>query len=335
MMEDKNQIDDLFRKADASADSGFPMSDKVWARVEEKMENRQLSKSKNVWKKMAVAASVLLCGSIGFQIWWSESDKISDQDQFEVRSAPAPGAKLTEDTSEEDNKQVIVSDEKQQESASADASEKKQQPQNFVPPIIMKAEEVASENADAEVISMDAAPVSSQTPAAAAKAKAPMSAAGATKEVRTEKDETADADFLKRRKAPRMTSSFMESEETVTKSKAQQANKEPLYVINEKPVTGRSDREYARNKRKALSQETQLDSIIELKNPIYIIDGKQYSEEELFGENPTSPYAPLQKQEIEEFSMLKEAEAIRRFGEKGKEGVVIIKTKNGKPAGSR
>ena len=57
-----------------------------------------------------------------------------------------------------------------------------------------------------------------------------------------------------------------------------------------------------------------------------------YSEEELFGPNPTSPYSPLNKQLIETISILQDEKAVSIYGEKGKNGVVIITTKDGKPA---
>ena len=67
-------------------------------------------------------------------------------------------------------------------------------------------------------------------------------------------------------------------------------------------------------------------------NPLYIIDGIYYSENDLFGKNPTSPYAPLNEQEIKTITILQDLEATEKYGEKGKKGVVIITTKAGKPA---
>ena len=75
-----------------------------------------------------------------------------------------------------------------------------------------------------------------------------------------------------------------------------------------------------------------VETIVELKEPLYIINGKEYSEKEVFGPNPTSPYYPLNKQEIESISIYQNEEAIELYGEKGKKGVVVIKTKNEKPA---
>lgn len=65
--------------------------------------------------------------------------------------------------------------------------------------------------------------------------------------------------------------------------------------------------------------------------PLYLINGREYSEEELFGADPTSIYAPLSEQEIEYILAIKQEEAMTIYGEKGKNGVVIVSTKNGKP----
>ena len=70
-----------------------------------------------------------------------------------------------------------------------------------------------------------------------------------------------------------------------------------------------------------------IDSIIELKEPIYFINGVEYSEESLFGKNPTSPYAPLSKQKIEKIEVIQPVDAIKMYGKKGEKGVVIISIK--------
>jgi hypothetical protein len=70
-----------------------------------------------------------------------------------------------------------------------------------------------------------------------------------------------------------------------------------------------------------------VESIIELKEPVYFINGVEYSEESLFGENPTSPYAPLNKQKIEKIEIIQPTDAIKIYGKKGEKGVVIISIK--------
>jgi hypothetical protein len=68
----------------------------------------------------------------------------------------------------------------------------------------------------------------------------------------------------------------------------------------------------------------EIESIVELKEPIYFINGVEYSEESLFGENPTSPYAPLNKQKIDKIEVIQPVDAVKIYGKKGEKGVVII-----------
>ena len=74
-----------------------------------------------------------------------------------------------------------------------------------------------------------------------------------------------------------------------------------------------------------------VESIVVLAEPLYIINGVEYSEKEVFGPNPTSPYSPLNEQDIETISILQKEKATEIYGKKGEKGVVIITTKNGKP----
>lgn len=113
----------------------------------------------------------------------------------------------------------------------------------------------------------------------------------------------------------------VKKEETKKGTETRKAS--PLVVIDGK----------ASNKKvEDIKEADDLENIVELKDPLYIINGKEYSEKELFGPNPTSPYYPLNKQEIESISIYQNDEAIEQFGDKGEKGVVVIKTKNGKPA---
>jgi hypothetical protein len=107
----------------------------------------------------------------------------------------------------------------------------------------------------------------------------------------------------------------------------------PLLIVNSKAVTGASGKKYKNvtdEKLNSIGAEN-LDEVVYLKEPLYVIDGKQYSEEEMYGENPTSPYAPLSEQEIVNVVVLRDNEATKAFGKKGEKGVLIITTKFGKP----
>ena len=110
-------------------------------------------------------------------------------------------------------------------------------------------------------------------------------------------------------------------------NKVSNAKKEkPLLVFDDKVTNKQSVKEV---------EMDEIESIVELPDPLYIINGVEYTEQELFGPNPTSPYTPLNEQEIDSISILQKEKATSIYGQKGKKGVVIISTKNGKPAAKK
>ena len=60
----------LYKKIQQAAENAeqkdFPGMEKIWARVEDKLETQTLQKEKHLWKKLAVAASVVLVGTLAF-----------------------------------------------------------------------------------------------------------------------------------------------------------------------------------------------------------------------------------------------------------------------------
>ena len=60
----------LYKKIQQAAQNAeqkdFPGMENVWARVENKLETQTLQKEKHLWKKIAVAASIVLVGTLAF-----------------------------------------------------------------------------------------------------------------------------------------------------------------------------------------------------------------------------------------------------------------------------
>ena len=58
----------LYKKIQQAAENAeqkdFPGMEKIWARVEDKLETQTLQKEKHLWKKLAVAASIILVGTL-------------------------------------------------------------------------------------------------------------------------------------------------------------------------------------------------------------------------------------------------------------------------------
>ena len=64
-MENNDKIFEQFKKAaDNVAPKDFSSMENVWSRVEEKLDNKVLKKETKIWKKIAVAAVLLMSFSL-------------------------------------------------------------------------------------------------------------------------------------------------------------------------------------------------------------------------------------------------------------------------------
>lgn len=301
--------DKLYNKIKQAAENAeqkkFPAMDKVWARVEEKLETNVAKQETSNWKKIAVAASIVLVSTIGYQFYTNSNiietpiivneNKINQLEPEEILvkteesiiiSAEEIDKELNSQIHKPINEAVVVTE----------VSEKNQ---NIYPEeinIVSDKEVITYVRADkkVEVSSNQEDKTTSNNPIL-------------TKQIASEAKGFRQDNF-----------NAVKSEQEVLKSK----KLKPLIVI---------DGEASRYKTVEDIPEESLDSIIYLKEPLYIINGVEYSEQEVFGPNPTSPYSPLNKQNIIKTEILHEADAEKEYGEKGKKGVVIITTKDGKP----
>nr|WP_315217518.1 von Willebrand factor type A domain-containing protein [uncultured Flavobacterium sp.] len=77
-MENQDKIFDKIKNASQKAEEkDFPAFEKIWMRVEEKLDKKEDKKSIALWKKWAVAASLLLFFSLGYQFLKLESKIIA------------------------------------------------------------------------------------------------------------------------------------------------------------------------------------------------------------------------------------------------------------------
>ena len=297
-MEPEDIIFDQFKSAADNAETKqFPAMDKVWNRVEDKLDHKILTKENTLWKKMAVAASVLLVASIGYQF-------LKDEKQIMVP---------TNETAVIDTTKTIID--------------------TITPEIIVQTEIVhPAIKPNAQIILQEQiADESSVVITDTVKKKVTQIYFNGN----ADKKESAKEELQKPAAAPVLATSVLPKNNYETRSVAQNGylnaksakqtmrKDEPLLVID--------------NKAKDMQTLGKLDpndveSIMVLPDPLYIINGTEYTEKELFGPNPTSPYSPLNKQEIETLSILQNEKATSIYGDKGKKGVVIITTKDGKSA---
>lgn len=290
-MENQDIFNQFKKAADNAESPEFASMEQVWSRVEGKLDQKVLKKETRLWKKWAVAASVLLGLSIGYQFLKNEeptiqsNDIIVEKDTVQKITPPIEEAVVTSETVnpaiKEGAEQIL---EKQ---------------------IISQTDVAVIESPKAEEI------ISSDSINKGVKSISNMASINNYGYVKSNKFEAAPA----RSKDMEL---FIAKENKVSNTK------------KEKPLLVYDNLETNKQTVKKVEMD-EIESIVELPDPLYIINGVEYTEQELFGPNPTSPYSPLNEQEIDSISILQDEKATSVYGAKGKKGVVIISTKNGKP----
>ena len=290
----------LYKKIQQAAENAeqkdFPGMEKIWARVEDKLETQTLQKEKHLWKKLAVAASIVLVGTLAFFLLQEKENVIIPENTITTIDS----SKNTIPTPESANGFV-----------------------NTTPEIKKEAEQILQQQ-----IVIQNNIVINDTINYKSKKEVLLSAPIAMEEVQ---------EMAKTSLVPSYNNSMSNSASInnsgylakgkrydVTMNTAEKTQEKDKKIANDDLVL--VDGELTKESLSNLNPDD-IDSIIELKEPIYFINGVEYSEESLFGENPTSPYAPLSKQKIEKIEVIQPVDAVKIYGKKGEKGVVIISIK--------
>lgn len=315
-MDNQDKLFDKIKEASQKAEfQDFPGMEKVWSRVEEKLDKKEDKKTIALWKKIAVAASLLLLISLGYQFLHSDKETVTETPKvvFDAKETkqlgkPILDKKAATPTSDSE----IVSNEE-----------------------AVKILENQTKNKERVAIQETMIPKSEPIQAVVTpkiEAEATIPAKVAISESFDEEDASSSKkDALEER-------SYLDKQSAkvaYAAAPAQKAKKNaPLVILNGNAMAHSDDAKRDKMMQAEMSnlQPENVESLVVLDDPLYIIDGIYYSEEDLFGKNPTSPYAPLDKQEIKTITILQDLEATSKYGERGKKGVLIITTKNGKPA---
>ena len=290
----------LYKKIQQAAENAeqkdFPGMEKIWARVEDKLETQTLQKEKHLWKKLAVAASIVLVGTLAFFLLQEKENVIIPENTITTIDS----SKNTIPTPESANGFV-----------------------NTTPEIKKEAEQILQQQ-----IVIQNNIVINDTINYKSKKEVLLSAPIAMEEVQ---------EMAKNSLVPSYNNS-MSNSASINNSGYLAKGKRYDVTMNSAEKTQEKDKKTANDDlvlvdgeltKESLSNlnPDDIDSIIELKEPIYFINGVEYSEESLFGKNPTSPYAPLSKQKIEKIEVIQPVDAIKIYGKKGEKGVVIISIK--------
>lgn len=303
-MEHNDTFWNQFQQLDATTpEDSFPGKEKIWDRVETKLDHKVAVQEQWKWKKIAGAASVTLLISISYLIWNSAESPTPTSPQLPKKEAITNGVTVQPNAnpsavgqpsetpnhpSLQPNIETLVEKSVHEAPIAAAAVEKMEIQED-----VQKEADVVTPNSRAskEVI-MQPGPYNTAS-------------------------STMRGALLPQRKFDAI--GVQESPKLVLRGKSKNTaqKEEPLVVVD-----GEVTENYSLD---------DADSVVYLSNPLYIIDGTEYTEKEVFGPNPTCPYAPLKEQPIESVTVLQAEKAIEIYGKKAENGVVIITTKTGKP----
>ena len=290
----------LYKKIQQAAENAeqkdFPGMEKIWARVEDKMETQTLQKEKHLWKKLAVAASIVLVGTITFFLLQEKENIVIPENTI---------------TTVDSSKNTIPTPESANGFVNTTPEIKKEAEQILQQQIVIQNNIVINDtiNYKSKKEVMIPTPIAMEEVQEMAK----TSLVPTYNNSMSNSASSNNSGYLAKGKRYDVT---MNSAET-TQEKDKKVSNEDLVLVD-----GKLTKESLSN-----LNPDDIDSIIELKEPIYFINGVEYSEESLFGENPTSPYAPLSKQKIEKIEVIQPTDAIKIYGKKGEKGIVLITIK--------
>jgi len=287
----------LYKKIQQAAENAeqkdFPGMEKIWARVEDKMETQTLQKEKHLWKKLAVAASLVLVGTLTLFLLQEKENVVVPENTV---------------TTIDSSKNTIPTPESANGFVNTTPEIKKEAEQILQQQIVIQNNIVINDtiNYKSKKEVMIPTPIAMEEVQEMAK----TSLVPTYNNNISNSASANDSGYLAKGKRYDLASS-------VNLLKDKKVANDDLVLV---------DGELTKESLSNLNPED-IDSIIELKEPIYYINGVEYSEESLFGENPTSPYAPLSKQKIEKIEVIQPSDAVKIYGKKGEKGVVIISIK--------
>ncbi len=379
-----NKIKNAAHKAEQQ---DFPGMDKLWARVEDKLDQKELQSKSQLWKKLAIAASLLLFVSFGYQFLKSDSkiaaptESIQNKVVLQKKETNADSVLPSENIKPEATEILQKQLEKKNPVASNDV-------------IIKTPDEpcytISSTTVEAKLLS-DTSSVQKSPDYAVAATKAKMMAKSFAPTA-TEYKEKADMAFSKNvltktisgvltddkdnmaipgasiqiKGTKKVAVTDLEGKYTINAEKGETLifnmvgyNSKEAIVSNSNEINpklspasdalnevvvvgyGKSIHNQAKNAAPIAKYGTtkfykseKEKSVPHIKDALYVINGEAFDEVSLFGPNPTSPYAPLDKQKIESVQVLSKEEIYKYsnvIGQRTYNGVVIITTENGIP----
>ncbi|OGS69675.1 MAG: hypothetical protein A3G95_03775 [Flavobacteria bacterium RIFCSPLOWO2_12_FULL_31_7] len=328
-MNSEDKIYNKIKNASHKGEKDFPGMDKVWNRVEEKLDNTIVVQKKNTWQKLAIAATVLLSFSIIYQFVSKDENiknKIIPNSSNPVIVSNDSAIKIIDEA----NEIVVENETSNQPNANKNRTKDNLNLKNNL--------DNEMTNIERDSIIYETLPngkIMARTYDYPNKIVTSLEDDSYLRSNFTDNSasnsSSTNSGFIAPNKKYNAPIKEIKSKYKAPKSKPMAApaqQSKDLVVIDGVAM----DKNYNAEKELNEISSDNLEEVTYLPNPLYIINGIEYSEESLFGKNPTSPYAPLDKQKITSTNILKPADATKIYGKKGEKGIVIITTKDGKPA---
>nr|WP_288833998.1 carboxypeptidase-like regulatory domain-containing protein [uncultured Flavobacterium sp.] len=387
-MDNQDKIINKIKSAAQKAEHpDFPGMDKVWARLEDKLDQKVLETKTKLWKKLAIAASLLLFVSLGYQFFKNDT-KINSSSEINENKVVIQKNETSSDSivpSKNIKTEAPEILQKQLEKQNPVAVVENPTPKNDTK-IIVSDKKAEESNIQADgIISQESNSILSVAPSApvAAKSLAPVTneykekAAmffSKTSPVKTISGVLTDAKdnmvipgaSIQIKGTKKVAFTDLEGKYTIDAEKGEilifnmigyktkeaiVSNSDELNpklspasdALNEVVVVGygTARKNQAKNAAPIAKYGTtkfykseKEKSVPHIKDALYVINGEAFDEVSLFGPNPTSPYAPLDKQKIESVQVLSKEEIYKYsnvIGQRTYNGVVIITTENGIP----
>ena len=384
-MDNQDKIFTKIKNAAQKAEQqDFPGMDKVWARVEDKLDQKEDKKAIVLWKKLAIAASLLLFVSLGYQFLKTDSqieaptqsiqnkvvlqkneitpDSVLPSENIKAEALeilqkqlgkknpvvsnettikmPGDANYVTTTTTFETQKMTDTSSIQKAPDYAVVALKDKMMDKSLAPTtseLKEKADLYISDNKIGQTISgmitdeKDNLPIPGAVVQIKGKNKGTVTDLEGKYSIDAKKGEilifnmigykTNEAIVNNSNKInPKLSPSSDALNEVVVVGYGTAQKKQ---AKNAAPITKYGTTKFYKNE-KAIT-------VPHIKDALYIINDEEYPEASLFGSNVTSPYAPLSEQKIESLKVLSKKESIAKYGEKGKNKVIIITTKNGIP----
>ncbi len=312
-MENQHKIDQKFLKAaENNQEKTFPEMDKVWAKIEKKLDQKDSKKVISLWKKLTVAASIALLIGLGFQIFNANDLFKASENPVVIENDHSTEVKTGNDIKPNEN---IINEKEAQKiiehktstnnnavtSNSNKTTEDKKTPENDVIKASVTTDAIALENditiGDIEIINAGYSRTETRTTSALTKINARDIQNGY---VYTEK--TASGEMVLKESEVKTESSFLQS---------LQGTVSGLNIIASSGKPGESHNSIILRGSGSINGNP---------DPFFLIDGELLTEDQ---------FRKLNSNDIEEFKIIKE-EIISSNGTKLTNGIILIKTKKNK-----